>query len=62
MLAAVILVAIAATEGRQPAEPGLVPLTVIEIRRLFATLITSSTQPDSFHLAWCGSESYARSA
>ena len=36
MLAAAILTAIAATEHRRPAQPGLIPLTVIEIRRLFA--------------------------
>jgi len=52
MLAAAILTAIAATERRRPAEPGLIPLTVIEIRRLFAKLITTSTRPVAFYLAW----------
>jgi hypothetical protein len=53
MLAAAILAAIAATESRrQPTQPGLIPLTVIEIRRLFAKLITTLTRPASFHLAW----------
>jgi SRSO17 transposase len=37
MLAAAILTA---TEHRRPAQPGLIPLTVIEIRRLFAKLIS----------------------
>jgi SRSO17 transposase len=52
MLAAAILAAIAATERRRPTEPGLIPLTVTEIRRLFAKLITNTTRPASFHLAW----------
>lgn len=52
MPAAAILAAITATENRQPAQPGLIPLTVIEIRRLFAKLITAITRPASFHLAW----------
>jgi SRSO17 transposase len=52
MLAAAILAAIAATERRHPTEPGLIPLTVLEIRRLFAKLITTITRPASYHLAW----------
>lgn len=52
MLAAAILTVIAATEHRQAREPGLIPLTVIEIRRVFAKLITTTAQPASFHLAW----------
>jgi SRSO17 transposase len=52
MLAAAILTAIAAAERRQPAEPGLIALTVIEIRRLFAKLIAAVTRPASYHLSW----------
>jgi hypothetical protein len=52
MLAAAILTAIAATERRRPADNGLTPLTVIEIRRLFAKLITTVSRPTSFYLAW----------
>jgi SRSO17 transposase len=52
MLAAAILVAIAATERRRRCEPGLIPLTVIEIRRLFAKLITTVVRPVGFYLAW----------
>jgi SRSO17 transposase len=52
MLAAAILTAIAATESRRPGEPELIPLTVNEIRRLFAHLITHTDRPPSFHLAW----------
>jgi hypothetical protein len=52
MLAAAILAAIAATEGRRPPEPGLIPLTVIEIRRLFAKLVTAVDRPADFHFAW----------
>ena len=37
---------------RRAAEPGLTPLTVTEIRRLFAKLITTITRPVSFYLAW----------
>jgi hypothetical protein len=33
-------------------QPGLIPLTANEIRRLFAKLITHITRPRSFHLAW----------
>jgi len=52
MLAAAILAAIAATEGRRPPEPGLIPLTVIEIRRLFAKLVTATIRPAAYHLHW----------
>jgi SRSO17 transposase len=52
MLAAAILTAIAAAERRHPTEPGLIALTITEIRRLFAKLITATTRPASFHLAW----------
>jgi SRSO17 transposase len=52
MLAAAILAAIAAAESRQPGDTSLIPLTVTEIRRLFALLITRTTRPASFHLAW----------
>jgi SRSO17 transposase len=52
MLAAAILVAITATERRRPCEPGLIPLTVTEIRRLFAKLITAVIRPADYHLAW----------
>ena len=52
MLAAAILTAIAANERRQPVEPGLIPLTVTEIRRLFAKLVTIVTRPASFYPAW----------
>ncbi|HEX5142923.1 MAG TPA: IS701 family transposase [Mycobacterium sp.] len=52
MLAAAILAAIAAAEHRRATKPGLIPLTVIEIRRLFAKLITAVSRPASFHLAW----------
>lgn len=52
MLAAAILTAITATESRNATEPGLVPLTVTEVRRLFATLITHATRPADCHLAW----------
>jgi SRSO17 transposase len=52
MLAAAVLAAIAATERRRTTEPGLIPLTVIEIRRLFAKLITTITRPANYHLAW----------
>ena len=52
MLAAAILTAIAANECRGTAEPGLIPLTVTEIRRLFAKLITTIARPASFYLAW----------
>jgi SRSO17 transposase len=54
MLAHAILTVIAAHQRqRNPAgEPGLIPLTVNEIRRLFAKLITNITRPASFHLAW----------
>jgi hypothetical protein len=48
MLAAAILTAIAANERRRATEPGLIPLTVTEIRRLFAKLITTVTRPASF--------------
>ncbi len=47
MLAAAILAAIAATERRRPRQPALTPLTVTEIRRLFAKLITLITRPAS---------------
>jgi SRSO17 transposase len=52
MLAAAILTAIAATERRQAVESGLIPLTVTEVRRLFAKLVTAVTRPASFYLAW----------
>ena len=52
MLAAAILTAIAATESRNTPEPALIPLTVTEVRRLFATLITHTTRPGSYHHAW----------
>jgi hypothetical protein len=52
MLAAAILAAIATTESRRSADNRLIPLTVTEIRRLFAKLITNTNQPTSFHLAW----------
>jgi SRSO17 transposase len=52
MLAAAILAAIAANERRQAVEPGLIPLTVTEIRRLFAKLVTAVIRPASFHLTW----------
>jgi SRSO17 transposase len=52
MLAAAILTAIAVTERRWPPEPGLIPLTVIEIRHLFAKLITTISRPVSFYEAW----------
>jgi hypothetical protein len=54
MLAHAILTVIAAHErDRHPAAvPGLIPLTVNEIRRLFAKLITNITRPASFHLPW----------
>jgi hypothetical protein len=52
MLAAAILTAIAANESRNTPEPALIPLTVTEARRLFATLITHTTRPASHHHAW----------
>jgi SRSO17 transposase len=54
MLAHAILTVIAAHEHqRHPTgEPGLIRLTVNEIRRLFAKLITNTTRPTSFHMAW----------
>jgi hypothetical protein len=52
MLAAAILTAITATESRNATEPGLIPLTVTEVRRLFATLITHTTRPADYQLAW----------
>jgi hypothetical protein len=52
MLAAAILTAITATESRNATEPGLIPLTVTEFRRLFATLISHTTRPADYHLAW----------
>jgi SRSO17 transposase len=54
MLAHAILTVIAARERQQhPAgQPGLISLTVNEIRRLFAKLITPVTRPHGFHLAW----------
>jgi SRSO17 transposase len=52
MLAAAILTAIAANERQRAVEPGLIPLTVTEIRRLFAKLVTTITRPASFYLAW----------
>ena len=52
MFAAAILTAIAATERRRPTEAGLIALTVTEIRRLFAKLITTITRPTDFYLAW----------
>ena len=52
MLAAAILTAIAANEGRRAAEPGFIPLTVTEIRRLFAKLVTAVTRPAGFYLGW----------
>lgn len=35
-----------------PAQPGLTPLTVTGIRRLFAELISTTTPPARFRLAW----------
>jgi SRSO17 transposase len=53
MLAHAILTVIAMRERqRQQPEPGLIPLTVNEIRRLFAKLITNTTRPNQYHLAW----------
>jgi hypothetical protein len=54
MLAHAILTVIAVHERqRHPTgQPGLIPLTVNEIRRLFAKLITHTLWPGSFHLAW----------
>jgi SRSO17 transposase len=52
MLAAAILAAVAATEACRPAEPRLISVTVIEVRHLFAKLITTVTRPTSFYLAW----------
>jgi SRSO17 transposase len=52
MLAAAILTAVAANERRRTAVPGLIPLTVREIRRLFAKLIITVARPASFYLAW----------
>jgi hypothetical protein len=54
MLAHAILTVIAAHERERnlAGEPGLMALTVNEIRRLFAKLITDTTRPASFHLAW----------
>jgi hypothetical protein len=54
MLAHAILTAIAVAERqRHPlGQPGLIALTVNEIRRLFAKLITNNTRPAGFHLAW----------
>jgi hypothetical protein len=52
MLAAAILTAIAATERRRATEPGLITLTVNDIRHLFAKLITTVSQPITFYLAW----------
>jgi SRSO17 transposase len=52
MLAAAILTAIAATERSRATEPGLIPMTVNEIRRLFAKLITAVGRSTSFYLAW----------
>jgi SRSO17 transposase len=54
MLAHAILTVIAAREHEQhpTGQPGLIALTVNEIRRLFAKLITHVTRPSSFHLAW----------
>jgi hypothetical protein len=54
MLAHPILTVIAATERRRypPGKPQLIALTVNEIRRLFAKLITNTARPAGFHLAW----------
>jgi SRSO17 transposase len=54
MLAHAILTVIAATERqhRPRSEPGQIMLTANEIRRLFAKLVTHTTRPGSFHLAW----------
>jgi SRSO17 transposase len=54
MLAHAILTVIAMRERQQssPGEAGLIPLTVNEIRRLFARLVTNTIQPDGYHLAW----------
>lgn len=54
MLAHAILTVIAVRERERHStgQPGLIPLTVNEIRRLFAKLITHITRPSSFHLAW----------
>jgi hypothetical protein len=46
------IAAIAATERRRPRGPGLIVLTVTEIRHLFAKLITTVVRPAGFHLAW----------
>jgi hypothetical protein len=54
MLAQVILTAIAARErDRHPAAASeLIPLTINEIRRLFAKLINNTVHPISHWLAW----------
>ena len=54
MLAHAILTVIAvAQRQRHPrGEPALIALTVNEIRRLFAKLITNTSRPAGFHLAW----------
>jgi hypothetical protein len=54
MLAHAILTVIAAheRERHRAGEAGLIPLTVNEIRHLFAKLITNATRPTCFHLAW----------
>jgi SRSO17 transposase len=53
MLAHAILTVIAARERtRSPADPELIPLTVHEIRRLFAKLITNTVHTIDHSLAW----------
>jgi SRSO17 transposase len=54
MLAHAILTVIAARERDRhpPDRTGLIPLTVNEIRRLFAKLITNTIRTAAFHLAW----------
>jgi SRSO17 transposase len=52
MLAHAILTVIAARERKQHTDQTLIPLTLTEIRRLFAKLIANSTNPISHWLTW----------
>ncbi|WP_425545107.1 IS701 family transposase [Dactylosporangium roseum] len=52
MLAHAILTVIAARERRQHTEHALIPLTLNEIRRLFAKLIANTIHPISHWLTW----------
>ena len=53
LLAHAILTVIAARERtRPPADPELIPLTVNEIRRLFAKLVTNTVHAIGHCLAW----------